>query len=124
MDEMNRKPTSPGSERSREERPQHFGSEQPIGEWAASQARGAADTARQGVEQAAGYVQDAMGQTREYVQGALEQARGKVAQYRDGGFEKVKDDMVSYTREQPVAALLIAAGVGLMLGWLTAMGRR
>ncbi|MGH7322791.1 MAG: hypothetical protein ACRELA_24655 [Candidatus Rokuibacteriota bacterium] len=71
------------------------------------------DTARQGVEQASGYLQSAM-----------EQTRDKVTQYRDQGFEKVKDDVVSYTRQQPVTALLIAAGAGLMLGWLTAMGRK
>jgi len=65
-----------------------------------------------------------MEQTRGYVQGAMEQTREKVAEYRDKGFEKVKDDIVTYTRQQPVTALLIAVGAGLMLGWLTSVGRK
>ena len=32
--------------------------------------------------------------------------------------------MTGYTREQPMTALLIAAGAGLVLGWLSAAGRR
>ena len=70
-------------------------------------------------------------QTREYVQGAkdyvedaVQQARDKVTEYRDGGFEKMKHDLAGYTREQPMTALLIATGAGLVLGWLSAIGRR
>jgi ElaB/YqjD/DUF883 family membrane-anchored ribosome-binding protein len=37
--------------------------------------------------------------------------------------EKVRHDVVVYTREQPVTALLIAAGAGLVLGWLSAARR-
>jgi len=87
--------------------------EQPAGEWAGSQARGLVSTARAGVEQAT-----------EYVQGAIEQTRGKMAEYRDEGFARLKDDVISYTREQPMTALLIAAGTGLLIGWLTTMTRR
>jgi len=126
MEELNRKPMGhsttepswPG------ERQEHSRSQQPVGEWATSQARGIAETAREGVEQAAGYVHGAMEQTRSYVQGAVDQTREKVAEYRDRGFEKVKDDVVTYTRQQPVTALLIAVGAGLMLGWLTSVGRK
>ncbi|MGH7321555.1 MAG: hypothetical protein ACRELA_18295 [Candidatus Rokuibacteriota bacterium] len=99
-------PSWPGERHEREKT-------QPLSEWASSQARGMVDTARESVEQAGRYLQSAM-----------EQTRDKVAQYRDQGFDKVKDDAVSYTRQQPVTALLIAAGAGLMLGWLTAMGRK
>jgi ElaB/YqjD/DUF883 family membrane-anchored ribosome-binding protein len=113
-----------------------------MGEWARSEARDLADAARQGVHatthevkdyaaDAKEYIQGAIQQTREYVEGAREyvegavqQARDKVTEYRDGGFEKVKHDVAGYTREQPMTALLLAAGAGLVVGWLSAVGRR
>jgi len=109
--------------------------EEPVAEWARSEMRDLADTARHGVQEAKGeakqYVQGAVQQTKEYVEGAREyigdavqQARDKVTEYRDGGVEKVRHDVVGYTREQPMTALLIAAGAGLVLGWLSAAGRR
>jgi ElaB/YqjD/DUF883 family membrane-anchored ribosome-binding protein len=118
------------------------GAEEPVGEWARSEMRDLVDTARQGMHGTKGeakeyaaeakeYVQGAVQQTKEYVEGAREyiggavlQARDKVSEYRDGGVEKVRHDVVGYTREQPMTALLIAAGAGLVLGWLSAAGRR
>jgi hypothetical protein len=47
-----------------------------------------------------------------------------MSEYGKGGIEKVKRDVAGYTREQPTTALLIAAGAGLVLGWLSAAGRR
>jgi ElaB/YqjD/DUF883 family membrane-anchored ribosome-binding protein len=103
--------------------------------------RDLADTTRQRVQGAKGeakeyaaeakeYVQGAVQHAKEYVEGAREyigdsvqQARDKVSEYRDGGVEKVRHDVMGYTREQPMTALLIAAGAGLVLGWLSA-GRR
>jgi ElaB/YqjD/DUF883 family membrane-anchored ribosome-binding protein len=77
------------------------------------------------------YVQEAVEQTKDYVEGAREyigdavqQARDKMTEYREGGMEKVRHDVVGYTREQPMTALLIAAGAGLVLGWLSSAGRR
>jgi len=109
--------------------------DQPIGEWARSEAHDLVDAARQRmpghVGEAKEYVQGAVQQTREYVEeardyleGAVQQTRDKMAEYREGGFEKVKHDMAAYTREQPMTALLIAAGAGLVVGWLSAVGRR
>jgi ElaB/YqjD/DUF883 family membrane-anchored ribosome-binding protein len=109
-----------------------------MGEWARSEAYDLADAARQGehgtksyAAEAKEYVQGTVQQTREYVEGAKEyvghavdQARDKMTEYREGGFEKMKHDVTDYTREQPMTALLIAAGAGLMLGWLSAVGRR
>ena len=66
-----------------------------------------------GVERAGGLVKDAVDKTRE-----------KVAEYRDKGLEQVSQDVAEYTRSQPVPALLIAAGVGLVLGMLLGSGRR
>jgi ElaB/YqjD/DUF883 family membrane-anchored ribosome-binding protein len=109
--------------------------EQPIGGWAESEGRDLADAARRRAQdvktyatEAREYAQGAVEQTREYVEGAVQQARDKVtdkvAEYREGGFEKVKHDLAGYTREQPMTALLIATGAGLVLGWLSAIGRR
>jgi ElaB/YqjD/DUF883 family membrane-anchored ribosome-binding protein len=72
------------------------------------------------VQQTKDYVENA----REYVGDAIQQARDKMAEYREGGVEKMRYDVVGYTREQPMTALLIAAGAGLVLGWLSAAGRR
>jgi ElaB/YqjD/DUF883 family membrane-anchored ribosome-binding protein len=125
-----------------EERVRRETTGQPIGEWARSEARDLADTARQGVQEATRdtkaytaeakeYVQGAVRQTKDYVAGAREyvedtvqQARDKMSEYSEGGIEKVKRDVTGYTREQPMTALLIAAGAGLVLGWLSAAGRR
>ena len=65
-----------------------------------------------GVERAGVLVKDAVDKTRE-----------KVAEYRDKGLEQVSQDVAEYTRSQPVPALLIAAGVGLVLGMLLGRGR-
>lgn len=115
--------------------------EKPLGEWARSEAGDLADSARQGMHEATRatknyaseakeYVKGAVEQTKDYVTGAREyvedtvqQARDKMSEYREGGMEKVKRDVTGYTREQPMTALLIAAGAGLVLGWLSA-GRR
>jgi ElaB/YqjD/DUF883 family membrane-anchored ribosome-binding protein len=80
---------------------------------AAARGRQIVDSAREGAQQAA-----------EYVQGAVEQTREKLNEYREQGFERVRDDALTYTRKEPMNALLIAAGVGLLIGWLTAIGRR
>ena len=44
--------------------------------------------------------------------------------YSDGGIEQVSQDIAEYTREQPLMALLIASGVGLVVGVLLTLGRR
>jgi len=80
---------------------------------AAARGKGIMTSAREGAQQAADYVQDAVQQTRD-----------KVAEYTEGGFDRVRDDVINYTRQQPMNALLVAAGVGLIIGWLTALGRR
>jgi ElaB/YqjD/DUF883 family membrane-anchored ribosome-binding protein len=112
--------------------------ERPLGEWAGSETRDLADGARERLNEAKDYaaeakeyVQGAVQQTKDYAEGALEyigdtvqQARDKVTEYREGGMEKVRHDVVGYTRDQPMTALLLAAGAGLMLGWLCAVGRR
>jgi ElaB/YqjD/DUF883 family membrane-anchored ribosome-binding protein len=58
------------------------------------------------------------------VKDAVDKTRKKVAEYRDGGMEQISREVVEYTRNQPVTALVIASGVGMFLGILLALGRR
>jgi ElaB/YqjD/DUF883 family membrane-anchored ribosome-binding protein len=55
---------------------------------------------------------------------AADATQRRIEEFRDQGFDKVKDDVVSYVREQPVGALLIAAGVGMIVGILSGLRRR
>ena len=77
------------------------------------QARDMVQGARQGLEQAGEYINDTMDRTQQVVN-----------RYKDGGVDQVKQDVVDYTRQQPMTALLIAAAAGLMLGMVMAAGRR
>lgn len=58
------------------------------------------------------------------VANAVDMARQKMADFRQNGLEKMKGDVVSYTKEQPTNALLVAAGIGALLGILTGLRRR
>lgn len=71
------------------------------------------NTVKVGLEQAGAYVKDAVDRTRE-----------KMVGYRDGGIDQVSQDIVEYARSQPKTALLIATGVGLMVGMLLTLGRK
>jgi len=59
-----------------------------------------------------------------YVSKAAKSAQERMMEFRDGGLDKVKADVVGYTREQPINALLIAAGVGVLLGIISGLRRR
>jgi ElaB/YqjD/DUF883 family membrane-anchored ribosome-binding protein len=48
----------------------------------------------------------------------------RIGEFREQGFEKVTEDVVQYLRAQPLNALLIAAGLGMVLGILSGMRRR
>jgi ElaB/YqjD/DUF883 family membrane-anchored ribosome-binding protein len=41
-----------------------------------------------------------------------------MAGYCEGGIEQLSQDILEYARSQPMAALLIATGVGLVVGML------
>ena len=43
---------------------------------------------------------------------------------RDGGVGQIEEDVVEYVRRQPMAALLIATGVGILVGMLLVLGRK
>ena len=59
-----------------------------------------------------------------YVSNTAKAAQRRITELRDGGFEKAKADVLSYTREQPINALLVAAGVGVLLGIISGLRRR
>lgn len=101
------------NQRSSSETASSISGAQPGGEWAARQAEGFASTASQGLTRASGYIQHAVDLTRD-----------KMAQLRDGPIEQVRGDVVKYTREQPMTALLVAAGAGLLIGMLGLLRRR
>jgi hypothetical protein len=59
-----------------------------------------------------------------YVSDTVDSAQRRMAEFRDHGFDRVKDDVIKYTREQPTNALLVAAGLGLLLGIFSGLRRR
>ena len=71
-----------------------------------------------------GTVQRSVEKARGYVRGAVGQTRGKMAEYREHGWGSVRGDVVRSTRSQPLAALGVAAAIGLMVGWLGSRARR
>lgn len=113
-----------------------------VAEWASSEARdladatrrrmyevgrGTSDRATQAREQLRGALQRTrvyVAGTRERVEGAARRARQRMSHYREGGIEQMTQDVAGYTRARPMTALLLAAGAGLVLGWLSAACRR
>lgn len=59
-----------------------------------------------------------------YVSSSVESAQRHIAEIRDHGLDRVKDDIVRYTREQPTNALLVAAGLGVLVGVFSELCRR
>jgi hypothetical protein len=57
---------------------------------------------------------------RELLQGAVKRAAFAIGD----GIQHRTDEVIAYTRRQPVSALTAAAGVGLIVGLGVAMGRR
>ena len=55
---------------------------------------------------------------------AADRTRDTLADYLDGRVEQLSDDIVKYVRSQPMTALLIGAGVGLLVGMTLVLGRR
>ena len=66
-----------------------------------------------------GPVASQMGAVTETVRAGLEQA----GDYISGGVEQLKKDVVDYTRERPLTALLVTLGTGLVLGTLMGLHR-
>ena len=108
---------------------------QPVEDWVSSEARDLAEAAQRRLDDAkrdaatygaaaTEHIQHGMEQAREYAEESLRRARDTMARYRGRGAHVVTRDLPAYVREQPTTALLVAAGIGLGLGWLIAGGRR
>jgi ElaB/YqjD/DUF883 family membrane-anchored ribosome-binding protein len=69
-------------------------------------------------------VQRTLGKARGYAQVAVCQARNKMTEYREHGWGRVQGDVVESTRSRPLAALGIAAAIGLLIGLLSSTVRR
>jgi ElaB/YqjD/DUF883 family membrane-anchored ribosome-binding protein len=89
-----------------------------------SKVRNMADPVRQTLSGAADAAQRTVQEAPGHIRSAVDQARGKMTEYRKHGWGRVQDDIVEYTRSQPLAALGVAAAIGLLLGWLSSTARR
>lgn len=79
----------------------------------------AADAAREGVEQLKDAAQQLADEGRERAQEYVDQGREMANQYLDEGRQRALDlqqSLEQQIREQPVKAILAAAGVGFILG--------
>jgi ElaB/YqjD/DUF883 family membrane-anchored ribosome-binding protein len=61
-----------------------------------------------------------LAKSREALQGALSQAAGAIGQ----GIKDRTDGVIAYARREPVSALGVAAGVGMLVGLCVAIGSR
>ena len=84
-----------------------------VGDWTREAARDLTEKGRESVEQSSGYLRE-----------VLERARATLSEYRDGGMDRARQDIVRSVREQPLAAMMLAIGAGLLIGWLTTLRRR
>jgi ElaB/YqjD/DUF883 family membrane-anchored ribosome-binding protein len=55
---------------------------------------------------------------------AIKDFADQVRRQLNDGMEQMSESLAEYARTQPTTALLVAAGVGFLLGTLLAMGRR
>ena len=68
------------------------------------------------LNEAAGAAQNAYGQLKDQASGTLSQARDQA--------EDLYDQVEAFVRDQPLAAVAVAAGLGLVLGLLMRGGRK
>jgi len=59
----------------------------------------------------------------DYVESTKQSAKQTLDQVRQDGWQGMKGKVMEYTRTDPVNALLVAVGSGLLLGWLTKRAR-
>jgi ElaB/YqjD/DUF883 family membrane-anchored ribosome-binding protein len=87
--------------------------EDSLGQRVAQKVSDVGETAGRKVDAAVGYVDKAK---REVTQ-SLERIKGE-------GFDGLKQRALDYTRQQPLKALAMAAGAGILLAWVTNRGNR
>ena len=84
-------------------------------------ASGAAGDLRNSARQVGENLRDLGGQVRETATQQYEQLRDQASDYYEQGRQRaleVEQSLEQYVQEKPIQALLIAAGVGVVLGWL------
>lgn len=82
---------------------------------------GTAETIRNKAKEVGEQLRDLGHQAREAAQAQYERLREHASEYYETGRERAKEweqSLESYVREQPIKSLLIAAGVGVILGAL------
>ena len=67
---------------------------------------------------------DGLGALGSRVSEAAEATQRRIAEFREQGFDKVAEDVLTYLRAQPINALLIGAGLGMIIGVLSGLRRR
>lgn len=86
--------------------------------------QGAADALndiRNSAKQVKENLADLGGQVRDTATEQFDQLRGQAHDYYDQGRQRALDmeqNLEQYVQEKPIQALLIAAGVGVVLGWM------
>src|SRR5262245_11914650 len=65
-----------------------------------------------------------MGSLGASISDAATAVRRRIEEFREKGFEKATEEVVEYVRAQPLNAMLIAAGLGLLLGILSGVRAR
>jgi len=65
-----------------------------------------------------------MGSVGAAISEAAASVQRRIEEFREKGFEKASDEVVEYVRAQPLNAMLIAAGLGMLLGILSGLRRR
>jgi ElaB/YqjD/DUF883 family membrane-anchored ribosome-binding protein len=85
------------------------------------QQQGMGESVREKTEQLRAASQEQMEHLRQNAGEYYEQGRQMAGEYYEQGRQKAmewSEDIESYVREQPIKSLMIAAGVGLVLGFL------
>jgi len=59
----------------------------------------------------------------DYVDSTTQNVRESLNKIRDEGWQGMCARTLEYTRKEPFAALMMAVGAGLFLGWITKRGR-
>jgi ElaB/YqjD/DUF883 family membrane-anchored ribosome-binding protein len=81
--------------------------------------KGLGQRVAEGVSAAAQTAGERVDATLDYAQSTAHNVKDRMTNLYNEDFRDLRDRALEYTRKQPLSALLIAAGVGIVLGWLT-----
>jgi len=83
--------------------------------------KGAGQTLRESASQVGEQIRDMGGQVRDAARDKYDHLRDRAGHYYEEGRQRAhqwEQNMENYVQERPIKSLLIAAGVGLMVGYL------